>query len=102
MGGGGGTTATARGGSDLTTGLGFTAGFGSAGFAASGCAAGCSGTWATGALAAPGLPTEVGIQPRTAPIPTRLNSVIATAAMMMSGWVRRAACASMEASYCRV
>src|SRR5216110_3545864 len=92
MGGRGGTTATARGGSDLTTGLGFTAGFGSAG---------CSGAWATGVLAAPGVPTEVGIQPRTAPIPTRLNSVIAIAAMMMSGWVLRTACASMRASCCR-
>src|SRR5437660_12605694 len=100
MGGGGGTTATARGGSDLTTGLGFTAGFGSAGLAVSGCTAGCSGAWATGVLAAPGVPTAVGIQPRTAPVPTRLNTVIAIAAMRMRGWVRRAACASLVAAYC--
>src|SRR5437899_8332221 len=77
MGGGGGTTATARGGSDLTTGLGFTAGFGSAGLAVSGCTAGCSGAWATGVLAAPGgqAPEQPAVQPETADRKsTRLNS----------------------------
>src|SRR5713101_9532610 len=82
-GGGGGTTA--RGGSDLTTGFGLTAGLGSACGTASALA--CSGAWATDVPAAPWFPTEVGIQPRTAPIPTRLNSVIAIAAMIMRGWV---------------
>src|SRR5437660_8152131 len=88
-GGAGGTAAWAatRGGSDLATGFGLTAGWRWTGFACSGCAAGCSGAWATGVLAAPGVPTEVGIQPTTAPIPTRLNSVIAIAAMMTRGWV---------------
>jgi hypothetical protein len=38
-------------------------------------------------LAGLGFPTEVGIQPRTAPIPTRLNKVIAIAATMRRGWV---------------
>src|SRR5258706_70299 len=88
---GGGTAACGigTGASDLVTGfgLGRTAGFSSTRLAGSGCATGCSGAWASGVLAGLGFPTEVGIQPRTAPIPTRLKSVIAIAATMRRGWV---------------
>src|SRR5262249_20684456 len=80
--GGGATNArgACRGGSDLATGFGCT--FCSAGFGCSGWA-GCSGI---GATAVPELwPVEVGIQPITAPTPTRLNRLTAPAARMTSG-----------------
>jgi len=75
------TTATARGGSDLTTGLGFT----------QASVRGLRG----GAARAPGR-RECWLRPgsdrsrnpaENGPIPTRLNSVIAIAAMMRRGWV---------------
>jgi hypothetical protein len=60
-------------------------GFGTTGFTASACTCGCSGAGAAGVVLPP--PIEVGIQPNTAPIPTRQKTVTAMAATMTNGWV---------------
>src|SRR5712691_6924160 len=91
-GGGGGTAASASccGGPFLAVrGLSCLGGFGFARSAAGAPASGCPGACARGAgtdgVAPLWLPVEVGIQPSTAPIPTRLNSVTAIAATIISG-----------------